>query len=142
MGLVVPADEVRSALAEFDRRFAAGDADALAEMFAADAQLLLQHSEPIEGRPAIRESWARLFAAYDPAAWRAEHRIVQVHGDNAYTHSVYAETLVHRGGGPSRVVRGRLVFFLRRAPGGTWRVALAMNSHARPVEEVDEEGRR
>jgi uncharacterized protein (TIGR02246 family) len=129
-------DEVRAALAAFDRCFAAGDADALAELFAADAQLLPQHGEPIEGRPAIRDHWTQLFATYESGSWRAEHRIVEVHCDHAYSLSVYSETLVHRGGDLSRIVNGRLIPFLRRDPGGAWRVAIAMNSHARPVELV------
>ena len=133
----IAADDVRTALAAFDRAFAAGNADALAELFAADALLLLQHGEPIEGRPAIRDHWTRLFATYDPGSWRAEHRIVETHGDHAYSLSVYSETLVHRGDGPSRVVNGRLILFHRRDPGGQWRVAVAMNSHVRPVELLE-----
>ncbi len=130
-------NEIHDALDDFDRTFASGDADALAELFAVDAQLLLLYGEPIEGRPAIHEHWLKLFAEYDPRAWRAEHRIVEQHGDRAYALSVYSETLVPRHGGASLVVRGRLILFLRRDPDDAWRVALAMNSHTRPVERVE-----
>ena len=128
-------DAVHVALEEFDRTFASGDAAAFAELFAIDARLLLLHREPLEGRPAILEHWKRLFAEYDPAAWRAEHDVVEIHDDRAYVLSLYSETLVHRRGGPSLDVLGRLVLFLRRDPDRTWRVALAMNSHTRPVEQ-------
>jgi uncharacterized protein (TIGR02246 family) len=127
-------DQVRAALAEFDRSFAAGDADALAELFATDAQLLLLHREAIDGRPAIRDHWTRFFAQWDTAAWQTEVLHLQQHGDRAATLSTYSETLLHRGGEPSRQVHGRLVLFLRLEPGGPWRVAVAMNSHVRPVE--------
>lgn len=127
---------VRAALAEFDRCFAAGDADALAALFAEDAQLLLLHRAAIEGRAAIRAYWRPFFAEYDPGSWRTDLRILDVHGDRAYAMSVYSETLVHRDGGPSRIVHGRLVFFLRRDPDDRWRVAMIMNSHVRPVEVV------
>lgn len=46
--------DVRAAMADFDRAFAAGDARHLAELFADDARLLLLHSAAIEGRAAIR----------------------------------------------------------------------------------------
>ena len=125
---MTPTEEVRAALDEFDRTFASGDADALAALFADDAQLLLQHGAPIEGRPAILAQWARLFGEFDPALWRADHQIVEVHGDRAYSLSVYSETLVHRGDDPSRLVNGRLVLFQRRDPNGRWRISMAMNS--------------
>jgi uncharacterized protein (TIGR02246 family) len=131
-----PADEVRAALADFDRCFAAGDAVALAAHFAEDAQLLLLHRDPIDGRDAIRAYWCLFFAEYDPGAWKTELGILDVHGDRAYAMAVYSETLVHRGGDPSRIVHGRLVFFLRRDPEDRWRVAMIMNSHVRPVEVV------
>ena len=131
-----PADDVRAALADFDRCFAAGDASALAAYFADDAQLLLLYRDPIEGREAIRAYWSRFFADYDPAAWKTDLGILDVHGDRAYATAVYSETLVHRGGDPSRIVHGRLVFFLRRDSGERWRVAMIMNSHVRPVEVV------
>jgi uncharacterized protein (TIGR02246 family) len=128
-------DAVHAALDQFDRTFAAGDAAALAELFAVDARLLLLHREPLEGRPAILEHWTRLFADYDPGSWRAEHDIVEIHDDRAYALSLYSETLVDRRGGPSLDVLGRLILFLRRDPDHSWRVALAMNSHTRPVEQ-------
>jgi uncharacterized protein (TIGR02246 family) len=136
-GPETPAIEaVLAALADFDRAFAAGDAEALADMYAEDGLMLLLYSEPMEGRPAILEHWTRFFGAWDTTAWRTEHPIVEVHGDHAFTLSTYTEKLVHRGDEPSRLVAGRLVRFLRRDRGGSWRVATLMNSHTRPVEEV------
>jgi len=135
-----PTDEVALALDAFDRTFASGDPNALAELFAPDARLLLLHREPIEGRPAIREHWTRLFGDYDPAAWRAEHEVIDVHGDRAYSLSVYSEMLVPRAGGVSLMVRGRLILFLVRDPDGAWRVTIALNSHSRPVEQLASDG--
>jgi len=128
---------VHEALDRFDRRFASGDADSLAELFADDARLLLLYQEPLEGRAAIRTHWATLFADWDPGDWRAEHDVVDVHGDRAYSLSTYAETLRKRDGTAAIVVRGRLVHFLRRDPDGTWRVTLAVNSHSRPSERLE-----
>jgi uncharacterized protein (TIGR02246 family) len=129
-------DEVLAALAEFDRCFASGDAEALSEMFTIDAQLLLLHREAMEGRSAIMSHWTRLFGEYDPGAWRTDPQSVEVHGDHAYALSFYSETLVNRSGGASLMVWGRLVFFMRRGPDNKWRMATVLNSHVRPVEQV------
>jgi uncharacterized protein (TIGR02246 family) len=129
--------DVHAALAEFDRCFGGGDAAGLSALFAVDAELLLVHSAAIEGRPAILAHWTRLFGAYDTSAWAVERKVVDVHGDRAYAMSTYTETLVPRtGDGPSRLVVGRLVLFLRRDVDAAWRITLAMNSHVRPVAEV------
>lgn len=134
-------DEVRAALALFDRTFAAGDGAALAELFTDDGRMLLLYREPLEGRAAIREYNERVFAEWDPGAWRTTPDIVEVHGDRAYALTIYSETLVHRAGEkPSLLVNGRLVHFLRRDPDATWRVAVVMNSHSRRVEEQDPPG--
>ena len=49
-----PDSEVRAALDAFDRAFAAGDTDAVVELFAEDASLLLLNGAAIRGRPGIR----------------------------------------------------------------------------------------
>lgn len=126
---------VRDLLAEFDRAFAAGDADALSALFADDAQLLLLYSEPMVGGAAIAEHWHRLFARFDASAWQTDHTLVEVDGSRAHALVVYSETLVSRETAPSRLVNGRITFFFRREDDGTWRISLVMNSHIRPVEE-------
>jgi uncharacterized protein (TIGR02246 family) len=128
--------EVQAALDAFVRAFAAGDADALAELFAPDAQLLLLYGAAVVGRLAIREVWAGAFARNDTSAWQTERQIVDVHGDRAYALTTYTETLVPRAGGPPELVAGRLVQFLRRDADGHWLVTLALNSHVRPQRPV------
>lgn len=133
--------EVRATLDAFDRAFAAGDIDAVVELFAEDVTLLLLYSPAIQGRAAIHAKWAPTFAAWDMSAWATERVVVDVHGDRAYALSTYTETMVHRAATePSRIVVGRLVTFLRREADGRWRIAVQMNSHARPIEEVPAEG--
>ena len=133
--------EVGAALETFDRAFAAGDADALAERFAVDARLLLLHLPEIRGRDAIREHWVTAFARHDTSAWRTDWEIVDRHDDRATGLAVYTETLVPRGDGPRLIVNGRLVLFLQREADGEWRVRIAMNSHWIPIERVEPEPR-
>lgn len=134
-GLVTSRDAVIAALEEFDRRFAAGNPAELAELFAEDGRMIQPHREEIVGRVAIEAHTRRTFDDYDPAAWRTERRLVDVHGDRAYALLTYTETLVHRAEGPSLDIAGRLVLFLVRTD-GSWQVSLALNNHVRPVREV------
>jgi uncharacterized protein (TIGR02246 family) len=127
------AGEVRTLLGEMDAAFAGGDAVAFAGVFAEDGQLLLLHRDAMVGRQAIRAFFADFFARFDTSAWRTEHGLVETYGPHAHAFSTYTETLVPREGGPSRLVVGRLVFFLRHLPSPGWRIALLMNSHVRPV---------
>lgn len=130
------ADDPRAALDRFDRALADGDADGMAEVFAADAQLLLLYEEPIVGRDAIRETWTAIFAANDTADWRVDYPILDLHGDRAYALAVYEETMVPRNGDPAILLRGRAIYFLRSDAEGRWRIALAMNSHSHQPEEI------
>jgi uncharacterized protein (TIGR02246 family) len=132
--------DVLAALDAFDQAFAAGDASRLADRYAEDAELLLLHSEAVVGRSAIQDRWARFFTDWDTRAWLTQRRVVDVHGDRAYTVSDYTETLVSRTGErPSRRVVGRVVLFLRQDDDGEWRVTLTLNSHVRPVEELPDQ---
>jgi uncharacterized protein (TIGR02246 family) len=126
---------VIATLDAFDRAFAAGDLDAVVELFTEDASLLLLHGAAVHGRAGIRATWAPTFAKWDMSAWATERAIVDVHTDRAYTLSTYTETLVDRAGTePSRLVVGRVVMFLQRQDDGRWQISFVMNSHVRPVE--------
>ncbi len=136
-----PDVEVRAALDAFDRAFAAADADAIVELFAEDASLLLLNGPEVRGRAGIHAQWAPTFAVWDMSAWATERVVVDVHGDRAYTLSTYTETLVPRAGTEnSRLVVGRVVMFLRRADDGRWLITVLLNSHARPVEQLAQAG--
>jgi uncharacterized protein (TIGR02246 family) len=127
---------VMALLRAHDAAFAQGDARAYAALFCGDARLLLLHNQAIEGREAVEERWRSFFARYDTSAWATDPELVEVHGDHAYALSTYTETLVPRGVGPRISVDGRLVAFVRRESDGAWRIAVLMNSHTRPMEEL------
>ena len=131
-----PHDGVLGLLRAHDAAFAKGDAHAYAALFSDDARLLLLHREPIIGRGAIEERWAGFFARFDTSAWDASPELVEIHGHRAYVFSTYTETLVPRGDGPRVAVDGRLVAFLRQESDGAWRIAMLMNSHTRPMEDL------
>lgn len=130
------ARDVLDVLAAMDAAFAGGDAKAFGDLFTDDGRLFLLYRDPIIGRSAVSSFWSDFFERYDTSAWRTDHGLVEVHGEHAYAFSTYTETLVPRRGGPSQLVVGRLVFFLRHVVPEGWRITLLMNSHARPVETL------
>ena len=131
-----PREGVMALLHAHDAAFAQGDAHGYAALFCGDARLLLLHREAIVGRDAVEERWAGFFARFDTSAWATSPGLVEVHTDRAYVLSTYTETLVPRGDGPRVAVNGRFVAFLRREQDGAWRIAMLMNSHTRPMEDL------
>lgn len=123
-------------LREANAAFAAGDAERWAACFAEDGRAILLHRESLDGRAAIREFWRAAFARMDTSAWEPITELVDVHGDHAYTYGTYTERLRNREDGSRTLVRGRLVYFLRRDTDGTWRIRLIMNSHSHPMEPI------
>jgi uncharacterized protein (TIGR02246 family) len=133
---VEAAEEVLEVLRAMDAAFSGGDGDAFGDLFTDDGRLLLLYRDPVIGKTAIKALWRDFFERYDTSAWLTEPALVEVHGRDAYAFSTYTETLVPRNGGPSQLVVGRLVFFLRHIGSDGWRIRLLMNSHGRPIENV------
>lgn len=129
-------EEVLEVLRATDAAFSGGDGDAFGDLFTDDGRLLLLYRDPVIGKPAIKALWRDFFARNDTSAWRTDHGLVEVHDRHAYAFSTYTETLVPRQGGPSQLVVGRLVFFMRHGGSDGWRIRLLMNSHARPIETM------
>ena len=128
--------DVPDRIREIDAAFAAGDADRWASFFAADARLFLLYRDALVGRDAIHE-WARSsMPQFDLSAWEAVTDPVEVHGDHAYAFATYTERLLSREDGSRTLVRGRLVYFLRRDADEGWRIRLLMHSHSHPMEPL------
>ena len=121
---------------EADAAFAAGDADRWAACFEEGGHPFLLHREPLEGRAAIRDFWEPFFARLDTSDWKPATDVLEVHGDHAYAFGTYTERLLNREDGSRTLVRGRLVYFLRRDAAGAWRIRLLMNSHSHPMEPI------
>ena len=128
---------VHDLLEEADAAFAAGDAERWAACFEEDGRALLLHREAIEGRAAIHEFWLPFFVRLDTSDWNASTDLLELHGDHAYAFRTYTERLLNREDGSRTLVRGRLVYFLRRDESEAWRIRLIMNSHSHPMEPID-----
>ncbi len=123
-------------LREANAAFAAGDAERWAACFAEDARMLLLHRDALAGRPAILDFWRTAFARLDTSAWEWTTEMLEVDGDHADALTVYTERLIDREAGTHSLVRGRLVWWIRRQPDGAWWVEFLMNSHSHPVEPI------
>jgi uncharacterized protein (TIGR02246 family) len=128
-------EDVADLLRASDTAFAAGDADAWAACFSEDGRVFLLHRDPLDGPAAIREAWRGFFRRHDTSAWEPETDLLDVHGDHAYVFRTYTERLVSREDESRTLVRGRLVYFLRK-DGAAWRIRLLMNSHSHPMEPI------
>lgn len=110
-------------LRDYEGRWAAGDANGLAELFTEDGFVLSSGTTPVRGRSAIRERYA---SAGGALRLRALGYAV---GDSVgYIVGAY-------GYGDGRDVpdRGKFVLALRRAAGGPWRIAADIdNGNTRP----------
>jgi uncharacterized protein (TIGR02246 family) len=130
-------DAVLDLVQQADAAFAAGDATRYAALFTEDARLYLLHSEPAEGRADIEARWRAAFDRLDTSAWEPRTELVEIHGDHAAVFGTYTERLLNRHDGSRTLVRGRLVYWLRREADGRWRISLLMNSHSHPMEPMD-----
>ena len=128
---------VNDLLHEADAAFAAGDAERWAACFDEDGRMFLLHREALEGRAAIEEFWRASSARLDTSDWNPATDLLDVNGDRAYAFRTYTERLLNREDGARTLVRGRLVYFLRREAAGAWRIRLLMNSHSHPAEPIE-----
>ncbi len=129
-------EEVVNLVHEAHHAFAAGDATRFAALFAAHARMYLLHREPAEGRDAIEARWRSGFERFDTSAWEPRVELVEIGGDHASVFATYTERLLSREDGSRTLVRGRLVYWLRREADGRWRITLLMNSHSHPMEPI------
>jgi uncharacterized protein (TIGR02246 family) len=132
----VARDEVLDLVHEADLAFAAGDASRYAALFTEDGRVYLLHSDPAEGRASIEARWRAAFDRLDTSAWEPRTELVEVHGDHAAVFGTYTERLLNREDGSRTLVRGRVVYWLRRESDGRWRISLLMNSHSHPMEPI------
>ena len=108
----------------WQKAFLAGDADAIAELYAEDAVFAMPSAEIFaKGRPAIREAWVALGALGDVEAVDIIERDETVVGDVAYAH----QHGVIRGTDPEgqpMEIPFRTTEVMRRGADGTWRYVI------------------
>lgn len=115
-------------LAAYDAAFAADDADAVAQLFAADARLMWPEEEDIVGREAIRQAFGEFVETFHTVSWAPGYQVVDESGGRAFLLGRFVELRRVRRTGELERVPGRIVLVCRREPDGQWRITHAMTS--------------
>ncbi len=99
-----------------------GDADAVAELYAADGVRMPPDGPPVVGRESIRQDLAQSFEA-NAVELQTQVDETRFSGELAYVRGTFAMTVTARDGSASSEVEGNWVRLMRREPDGFWLIA-------------------
>ena len=125
-----PADaaKIRSVDSAFVAAANAGDAEALAAVYAADGALLAPNLPPQKGRDAIKAFWGGFLDAYT-VRFEVVSDTIEGRGDLAYNQGHYRFTAVPKAKGvPGVADEGKFIEILKQQPDGSWKYVLDMYS--------------
>jgi len=111
--------------------FNAGDAQAVAALFADDAVLMASQQADEVGRAEILKSYAEQFSAYT-IQLRGVAVETQLFGDYGFSRGTYEFTLLPKAGGDPIVDDGRFLTVLQRQPDGSWKAIREMSNSSKP----------
>lgn len=126
--------DLQKALDGAEAAFAEGLVDEYSSFYADNSLLLIHNQAAIQGKEAIRASFAEVFDGFDTSAYRQTYEIIDVHDRHAYVLSHFEEVLRPRDGKPGIRIHGRLVLFLQRQDDGRWRITMALTGRSAPEE--------
>ena len=116
--------ELDRVLRDYERHWRAGDAAALAELFAEDGWVFANGRPPVRGRAAIRATYEGM----DGGPLRLRALAWAVDGDVGWLLGGFGYGDEALGGGDG----GKFTLTLRRAPGGPWLIASDMDNGNQP----------
>jgi uncharacterized protein (TIGR02246 family) len=114
-------DALRTAPAEWDRLFNAGDAAALAALYAENASSMPYDAPTLQGRQALETEFARFFSENTGRHETLVDELI-ANDDWAIERARYVLTYAPRSGGPEARETGRHVM-CRKKKDGTWQIA-------------------
>ena len=127
------ARELEQFTREFELLFDAAEAEAMTSYYAADARLMAEGMQPIQGRAAIGQFWR--VAIERAAAARARRRIrlfeSSSSGDLGYALCTVTIQIPPANGAPGTTGTSIAVWdttIWQRDPGGTWRIAVDISA--------------
>jgi len=124
----------QAALAAVDDLFRHDAGKAMADWFAADAQLLWPEEAPIIGQEAIGQAFADFAEAFETISYAPEHDFVEVAPPLVVSIGSFIEVRRVRATGVVERVHGRIVYAWRAEPERGWRIVRAMTSRYAPTE--------
>jgi uncharacterized protein (TIGR02246 family) len=110
--------EVRS---QFQTAYNAGDATALAALFADDAVSMPDHHASVEGKAAIQQHLSEIFTEYTGNI-SITPGDTEVSGDMAHEPGTYTLTLTPKGQGNPVMENGKYLVVLKRQGDGSWKI--------------------
>jgi len=113
-----PINDVRN---RYIAAYNAGDAAALAALFAEDAISLPDHGSALEGRAAIQKHFETVFSGVT-ANISVTPGDTEVTGDIAHEHGTFSVTVTPKAGGAATTETGKYLVVLKREADGAWRV--------------------
>lgn len=119
---------IRAADSTFAAGANAGDADAVAAVYASDASLLAPNHPPQKGRDAIRGFWGGLLDAYT-LKFELTSDTIEGRGDLAYNMGRYRFSAVPKAKGvPGVADEGKFLEILKKDADGSWKYVVDMYS--------------
>ena len=119
---------IRSVDSAFVAAANAGDAEAIAAVYADDGALLAPNLPPQKGRDAIRAFWGGFLDAYT-VRFEVASDTIEGRGDLAYNQGHYRFTAVPKAKGvPGVADEGKFLEILKKQPDGSWKYVLDMYS--------------
>jgi uncharacterized protein (TIGR02246 family) len=114
-----------TAVAAVDSAFVAainaGNADAVAAVYASDAALLPPNTPQLRGRDAVKKSWSGLLDAYT-VKFEIASDMIEGRGDLAYNVGHYRFTAVPKAkSAPGIADEGKFVEILKKQADGSWK---------------------
>ncbi|MEO8089489.1 MAG: SgcJ/EcaC family oxidoreductase [Gemmatimonadales bacterium] len=125
-----PADvaRIRTVDSAFAAAANAGDAEAVAAVYAPDGAVLAPNLPPQQGPAAIKAFWGGFFDAYT-VRFEVASDTIEGRGDLAYNRGHYRFTAVPKAkSGPGVADEGKFIEILRKQPDGSWKYLLDMYS--------------
>jgi uncharacterized protein (TIGR02246 family) len=123
-----PINDIRS---RFQAAYNAGDAAAVAALFADDAVSMPDHEPALEGKAAIEKRMQEVFAQYSPSISITPGE-TEVHGDVAHEHGTYTIELTPKAGGTAMKDNGKYLVILKREADGTWKIHHDIDNSSNP----------
>jgi uncharacterized protein (TIGR02246 family) len=131
-----PADvqAIKDANAEWDKAWSAGDADALASLYTADAVAMAPNQPAQAGRDALRISSRKYFDLYSEEN-RSVVDDVRVSGDLAVARGTQETITTAKAGGTSFEDKSKWISAYQRQPDGSWKILWEMYNSDLPVSD-------
>jgi len=123
-----PINQLRN---DFLAAYNAGDAAAIAALYAEDAVYQPDHGPAVEGRAAIQQYFEQVFATVDVTTQITPGE-TEIVGDMAHEHGTFMATATPKAGGDPMMTHGKYLVIAERGADGVWRLVHDIDNSSDP----------